>query len=818
LNAERWQRLRSILEQALELEPGARTAYLRDACSDDAELLAEARRLLAREDEARARLTSPVAGVIEGALQGGSFGPRPGERIAGYRLVRPIGAGGMGTVWEAEQKSPQRIVALKLLRYGFHASRDVERFRYEAEVLGRLQHTGIAQVYEAGVSSDGDGLPFFAMEFVEGARSLLDHARELGLSRRARLELFEQVCEAVHHAHQKGVIHRDLKPGNILVDARGRVKVIDFGVARALAADPEARTRRTESGQIVGTLQYMSPEQFGPDPQDLDTRTDVYSLGVVLYELLLGRSPFDLDGRPIHEIATIVSTKPPRRPSTVDPTLPRELEWIVEKAMDTDRERRYASVSDVAADLRRFLADQPVQAGRTSTIYRVRKFVRRNRLAVGAALALTVALLLGLAGTGVGLLRAREENRRVMRLADTKRLADLEREAAALWPPEPERVPAYDAWLARARELQRRLPLHRGALAELDPARAQDIEAQWHHEALSALVDGLQSFFEPEHGTYADVERQFDFALTIEERSRTGAEASARWREALDAIASTAVCPSYRGLRITPQLGLLPLGQDPESGLWAFAHLQSGAPPERDDGGRFVPHEDSGLVLVLLPGGTFTKGSQRDDAAAPNYDPSSRPTEQPMQQVELDPVFMSKYEVTQAQWLRIAGVNPSWFPSEIYEIPAERPLLHPVEQVSWNDCAEMLGRWSLVLPTAAQWEYACRAGTTSPWWTGTERESLAGAANHADKTLIDLNGVMTGKSAEAWLEDGGWFGGSRWRSSKAWRCSTRACSSSPWSCRVRARLSTTANRSSWSSGSVCSTIVKACSSSARAPA
>ncbi len=388
-----WTRLRRVLEGALDLAPAERAAYVREACAGDLSLEAEVQRLLASEAEARARITSPVAGLTASVVDPAGSSPSAGARVGAYRLVRPIGSGGMGTVWEAEQASPQRRVALKLLRFGFHVPREVERFRFEAEVLGRLQHPGIAQVLEAGFHGEGGGTPFFAMELLEGARTLREHALEAKLALRERLQLFQEICEAVHFAHQKGVIHRDLKPSNILVDAQGRTKIIDFGVARLASVDAGARPLLTATGQLVGTLQYMSPEQFSGDSQATDVRADVYSLGVVLYELLLGRSPFELEGRSIHEVARIVSSERPVRPRAVEASFPRELEWILLRAIESDRVRRYSTASELSADLQRFLEDRPLQAGPPSALYRARKFVRRHALLVTAGLIVLVALL-----------------------------------------------------------------------------------------------------------------------------------------------------------------------------------------------------------------------------------------------------------------------------------------------------------------------------------------------------------------------------------------------------------------------------------------
>lgn len=345
--------------------------------------------------------------------QGAAYGLTPPERVGRYRIKRIIASGGMGTVFEAMQEQPRRVVALKLMRSGMTSRSALRRFDYEAQILARLRHPGIAQIYEAGTHGEGhSAVPFFAMEYVPGARTLTEFAEWKKLGVGDRLALFAEVCDAVHHGHQKGVIHRDLKPGNILVDSSGQVKVIDFGVARATDSDMAVTTLQTDVGQLVGTVQYMSPEQVEADPHDLDTRSDVYALGVVLYELLTGRLPYDVSQKAVFEATRLIREHAPTRMSTVDLSLRGDVETICLKALEKDRDRRYQSALDLAQDIRRYLHHEPIAARPPSLTYQLRVFARRNRLAcaaIGAVFLVAVAAAVVSTGFAVQATRARND-------------------------------------------------------------------------------------------------------------------------------------------------------------------------------------------------------------------------------------------------------------------------------------------------------------------------------------------------------------------------------------------------------------------------
>ena len=315
--------------------------------------------------------------------------------IGRYRIVRLLGEGGMGSVYLAEQESPNRVVALKVIKPAFVNSDTLYRFAQEAHVLGRLHHPGIAQVYEAGTADSGLGpQPYFAMELIEG-HSLLEYAREKGLKLRARLELMAKICDAVDHAHQRGVIHRDLKPTNIFVDETGQPKILDFGVARVTDSD-NTKTRQTDIGQLIGTLSYMSPEQVLADPQKVDFRSDVYALGVITYELLAGRLPYDTAKKPLHEVGADDSRAGPCTAQLDRSHLPgRRRNHHREGAREGQVAALRLGRGEMAADIRHYLADEPIVARPTSTRYQLQKFARRHRTLVGGAAAVFLVLIAG---------------------------------------------------------------------------------------------------------------------------------------------------------------------------------------------------------------------------------------------------------------------------------------------------------------------------------------------------------------------------------------------------------------------------------------
>jgi len=437
VNAQRYAQVREAFLQARVLDGDARLALLNRVGAEDAPLRREVEQLLTDAELADTLLQTPALGVGLAAGVGSSLSATALEavtphetaecpsRIGRFRILGVLGMGGMGVVYRAEQDSPRRIVALKVIRSGVRSKELLRRFEHESQVLGWLQHPGIAQIYDAGTAGDHSApQPYFAMELVAGTR-ITQYADEHQLDRRRRLALLAKVADAVHHAHQKGVIHRDLKPSNILVDDTEQPKVLDFGVSRVVDDDIRGATLTTSTGQLIGTLDYMSPEQISGGSTAVDIRSDVYALGVIGYELMTGRLPHDLTNKTLPHAARVIGEVDPVRPSSIDRTLRGDAETIVLTALSKDPRHRYQSASELAADIRRYLNNEPILARPPSTLYHLSKFARRNKPLVATA----AVALIALAATLVSLANQRDRALAAERLA-AQRLELAQEEAA----------------------------------------------------------------------------------------------------------------------------------------------------------------------------------------------------------------------------------------------------------------------------------------------------------------------------------------------------------------------------------------------------
>ncbi|MBN2446962.1 MAG: serine/threonine protein kinase [Phycisphaerae bacterium] len=494
------QKLEEIFDAALKKATIVeRDAYVDGACGNDAVLRASVEALLRAHAEASQFLEAPLLDP-EATIQSPVAGERPGTKISHYKILQQIGEGGFGIVYMAEQEEPvRRKVALKIIKLGMDTKQVIARFEAERQALALMDHPNIARVFDAGATETGR--PYFVMELVRGV-PITEYCDQHRLSTRERLKLFLLVCSAIQHAHQKGIIHRDIKPNNVLVtlhDSRPVPKVIDFGIAKATSQRLTEKTLFTEFRQFIGTPEYMSPDQAEISGLDVDTRTDIYSLGVLLYELLTGSTPFDsstLRKAAYEEIQRIIREEIPPLPSTraatlvatdhdianrrsVEPSvlsklIRGDLDWIVMKAMEKDRTRRYDTANELADDVERFLNHEPVLARPPSTIYRLRKFVQRYKFGVSVGLVATLVLVLGFAAATIGFVEA----------TDAKRELRIERDAAE--------SARHQAELARAGEQSQRQAAEAHARSAREEA-AKSVAVSRFLQDMLATVDPERS-------------------------------------------------------------------------------------------------------------------------------------------------------------------------------------------------------------------------------------------------------------------------------------------------------------------------------------
>ncbi len=788
MDPTRWRRIQSIFHEALDVPVAARAEFVARACGGDQQVHAAVEDLLA-SDSATFELVSTRAGqefanVVASAAREAEGTTRP-EVVGVYRLIEPIASGGMGAVYRGERADGQfeQVVAVKLIRTDARG-RDVrERFLIERQTLARLNHPHVGRLLDGGVTEDGQ--PYLVMEFIEG-RPIDAWCDDRRLAVKGRLELFATVCRAVGYAHKNLIVHRDLKPSNILVTPDGEPKLVDFGIAKVLES---GGSDVTSTGRQPMTPEYASPEQVRGEP--VTTAADVYALGVLLYRLLTGRRPYRIQSREITEIARVICDETPTRPSeavsavendaatggTTAVELARrrgtdvsslrrhlagDLDKIVLMALRKEPDRRYPAAEAFADDVERFLRGFPVRARGDALTYRFARFVARNRVLVSAAGVIVAVLVLALAAEFRAAGRDRARLDELLRLSDTRRVVDLSARFHQLWPATPRVAPAMREWIRDAEELMARAPRHRDSVAELRALGTRsedggfvfaDEQLAWWHDVLAKLVSDLDQFASDHMylPTLHSMRIRLEAATTLDERSRVAA--AQPWQEAIRSIADERECPLYRGLAISPQLGLVPLGRDAQSGLWEFWHVETGGRPGRDETGRNLVDAESGLVLVLIPGGEAPFGAQSENPIGPGFDPLAHPTEGPVETIAVEPFFLAKYELTQGQFRRLIGANPSMTGAGSTIGRHDTSWQNPVERMTWSQARSMLWRSSLSMPTDRQWEYACRGGTTGPWIERRDPAGLERAANLADRSLDEVPELLV-RQYDLSLDDG----------------------------------------------------------------
>jgi formylglycine-generating enzyme required for sulfatase activity len=754
----------ALLGAALEQVAEAPAEHIRRVAAADPELLAETLRLLQFVSS-----TGPESVAPEAAARGWIDDLQHAQPIDDGRYEKRgmVGKGGMGVVWRVYDRRLRRLLAMKEPRVTDGPRTDAERhliarFLEEARVTSQLDHPGIIPVHDVGF--DAQQRPCFLMRLVSGqtAGAAFTKARteREGWTRTRALEVVLKVCDTVAYAHSRGVLHRDLKPDNVMVGAFGEVYVMDWGLAKVLDASLLAELPRgvdgpgeedvadepgfvSWGGQRIGTPIYMSPEQA--EGLAIDQRADVYSLGAVIYELLAGQSPYADSTASSSREQTLhrVRTEPPRRIEELAKGTPAELVAIVERAMARRREDRYQSVAALATDLRAFLDHRAVVAYQTGPLVELQLWIRRNR-PLAAALAAAVFLLC--AGVFGVTSYAGEVRALVLR-------ESLSKEQFRILEEEP------------------RHPVRHDQLAALEQL-VQACES-YPNPQITELLES--EFLQTTSGLPWGLRRRLEAVRQLHVLHRTrGADG---WRRVLEELAADR---RFTGYELQTDPNLIPLWRDSTSGLQWFWHPATGDEPARTPDGQVLCTEAAGLVFVLVPPGTYLRGSPLQPNPNPNpvtpedsariadsYEKYAMVDDDDTRQfsVTVQPFFISVWELTQAQWLRIDGDNPSRFAAgsaSDARPPKQFSGLHPVENVSAVVARARLAMFGLEFPSESQWEYAYRAGTTTRWFTGELPQSLYDRAavprklyaNIADRALFDLISTRQPKGWFAPYDDG----------------------------------------------------------------
>lgn len=748
-----------LFERACSVPEREWHAFLAEHARGDDRVVAEVLSLLRDHREGDGSLVDAARNAV--ARERAAGAPLPAA-IGPYRIVRQLGQGGMGTVYEALQEQPvRRRVALKVMNHAQASAEFMQRFERERQTLAMMAHDGIAKVHECGATEQGQ--PFLAMEFVQG-EEITTYCDRRRLPLWKRIRLVRQLCDAVHHLHRRGMIHRDLKPGNVLVtDTSGvlQVKLIDFGLVKSIEAELPAADFRTVVGDFGGgTPVYMAPEQAGAS-DSLDTLVDVYSIGVLLYELLVGSLPLPAellfrDGGV--DMLRLLRDHEPDRPSVrfdrcepadarrtaelrqtsvaeLRTALTRDLDWIVMRALHKDPSLRYPGAAEFAADLKRYQRDEPVEARPPSRLYLARKFARRNRgmLAVAAFVALVLAIAGGFSAvSAVTLDRTVQRYEQLEGVILLGNLHKRDREAVET----PAFAPELGSWLADADALLARRPSVEATVAEL--AGRRDLSAEDHlQEELRQLLVGMDWLA----GRRDEVQRAIEWNGKLV-AATDGRSDVPSWQQVRRSLAES---PIYRDadcrFEIDDVVDLIPIGVNAATGHWEFYHPRSGCDadldprqmrvPNPDERGNVRGRDDFGIVFVLVPGGTTRIG-------APSGSSMARLRERPQQTRELAPYLLARHELTRAQWRRLGG------PIDLDRL--HNSETHPIGDVTWSQAEHVLARHGLRMPSETEWEHACRAGTTTPWWTGSDPEVIEALEPLQDKRSKDELSVTVGAS------------------------------------------------------------------------